>query len=30
MVAGGDPDGAEDVAVYLPAFAPGLAHRDDG
>ena len=25
-----DPDGAEYVAVCLPAFAPGLAHRDEG
>ncbi len=25
-----DPDGAEYVAVCLPAFAPELAHRDDG
>lgn len=25
-----DPEGAEYVAVCLPAFAPGLAHRDDG
>ena len=24
-----DPDGAEYVAVCLPAFAPELAHRDD-
>jgi len=24
-----DPEGAEYVAVCLPAFAPGLAHRDD-
>ena len=24
-----DPDGAEYVAVCLPAFAPGLAHRDE-
>lgn len=24
-----DPDGAEYIAVCLPAFAPGLAHRDD-
>jgi len=24
-----EPDGAEYVAVCLPAFAPGLAHRDD-
>ncbi|HET7722337.1 MAG TPA: hypothetical protein VFK43_20395 [Acidimicrobiales bacterium] len=23
-----DPEGAEYVAVCLPAFAPGLAHRD--
>ena len=23
------PDGAEYVAVCLPAFAPGLAHRED-
>lgn len=25
-----DPEGAEYVAVCLPAFAPGLAHRDEG
>ena len=25
-----DPEGAEYVAVCLPAFAPDLAHRDDG
>ena len=25
-----DPDGAEYVAVCLPAFAPELAHRDEG
>jgi mannose-6-phosphate isomerase-like protein (cupin superfamily) len=25
-----EPDGAEYVAVCLPAFAPELAHRDDG
>ena len=25
-----DPDGAEYVAVCLPAFAPDLVHRDDG
>ena len=25
-----DPDGAEYVAVCLPAFAPELAHRDGG
>ena len=24
-----DPEGAEYVAVCLPAFAPGLAHRDE-
>jgi mannose-6-phosphate isomerase-like protein (cupin superfamily) len=24
-----DPDGAQYVAVCLPAFAPGLVHRDD-
>lgn len=24
-----DSDGAEYVAVCLPAFAPGLAHRDE-
>jgi mannose-6-phosphate isomerase-like protein (cupin superfamily) len=24
-----DPDGAEYVAVCVPAFAPGLAHRDE-
>ena len=24
-----EPDGAEYVAVCLPAFAPGLVHRDD-
>jgi len=25
-----EPDGAEYVAVCVPAFSPGLAHRDDG
>ncbi len=25
-----DPEGAEYVAVCLPAFAPELAHRDEG
>jgi mannose-6-phosphate isomerase-like protein (cupin superfamily) len=25
-----EPDGAEYVAICLPAFAPELAHRDDG
>ncbi len=25
-----DPDGAEYVAVCVPAFAPHLVHRDDG
>jgi len=25
-----DPEGADYVAVCLPAFAPALAHRDDG
>ena len=25
-----DPQGAEYVAVCLPAFSPDLAHRDDG
>ena len=25
-----DPDGAEYVAICLPAFAPDLVHRDDG
>jgi mannose-6-phosphate isomerase-like protein (cupin superfamily) len=24
-----DPDGAEYVAICVPAFAPGLAHRDE-
>lgn len=24
-----EPEGAEYVAVCLPAFAPGMAHRDD-
>ena len=24
-----DPEGAEYIAVCLPAFAPGLAHRDE-
>ncbi len=25
-----DPDGAEYVAICLPAFAPDLVHRDEG
>ena len=25
-----DPEGAEYIAVCLPAFAPDLVHRDDG
>ncbi|HXT20533.1 MAG TPA: cupin, partial [Thermoanaerobaculia bacterium] len=24
-----DPEGAEYVAICLPAFAPGIVHRDE-